>query len=117
MKLEATVLLITPFLCLVDAQGCKYVRFETQAEAERRAVFERCLLNCSESSQDLNPCYDCVAPYKAYGCLLKREELIGCETSCSTQLDEEFFKSCLLRCAQKRRTLKKLRDFKRLQTE
>ncbi|VDL77971.1 unnamed protein product [Nippostrongylus brasiliensis] len=74
MKLEATVLLITPFLCLVDAQGCKYVRFETQAEAERRAVFERCLLNCSESSQDLNPCYDCVAPYKAYGCLLKREE-------------------------------------------
>ncbi|KHJ89436.1 hypothetical protein OESDEN_10738 [Oesophagostomum dentatum] len=91
---------------------CKYTRFETNAEAERRAVFERCLMNCSESARGQNPCYNCMLPYENYGCLLKREELTGCETDCALQTSEENFMVCLQRCARKRRTLKKLRNFK-----
>lgn len=111
----STILLFLSSLHFTIAQECKYVRYETMAEAERRAVFERCLLNCNESSRDPNPCHTCAIPYKGYGCLLKREELVGCETDCASQNDEQRFKRCLHRCAHKRRTLKKLREFKRVQ--
>ncbi|XGW02706.1 hypothetical protein V3C99_014606 [Haemonchus contortus] len=113
MKLRYAILMV-PFLYLATAQGCKYIRYETAAEAERRAIFERCLVSCSESSRDPNPCHNCVVPYKAYGCLLKKEELLGCETDCALQEDFELFTACRLRCSQKRRKLKKLRGFKKL---
>ncbi|VDO51663.1 unnamed protein product [Haemonchus placei] len=74
MKLRCAILVVS-FLYLATAQGCKYIRYETAAEAERRAIFERCLVSCSESSRDPNPCHNCMVPYKAYGCLLKKEEV------------------------------------------
>nr|CDJ93347.1 unnamed protein product [Haemonchus contortus] len=82
MKLRCAILVVS-FLCLATAQGCKYIRYETAAEAERRAIFERCLL-------------------------------LGCETDCALQEDFELFAACRQRCTQKRRTLKKLRGFKKL---
>ncbi|KAK6051075.1 hypothetical protein COOONC_11420 [Cooperia oncophora] len=92
-----------------------FLKYETPAEAERRAIFERCLVSCSESSTDSNPCYDCMVPYKAYGCLLKKEQLLGCDSECAVQKDIELFALCRLRCAQKRRMLKKLEGYKKLQ--
>ncbi|RCN36448.1 hypothetical protein ANCCAN_17676 [Ancylostoma caninum] len=115
------VLLCSIFFAL--AQECKHIRkrilfqFETKVEAERRAVFERCLVSCNESPRGPNPCYNCILPYKGFGCLLRREELIGCETDCALQSDEDEFMRCLQRCAQKRRTLKKLREFKAVREE
>ncbi|EYC41487.1 hypothetical protein Y032_0567g31 [Ancylostoma ceylanicum] len=113
----ASVAVFLCSICFCLAQECKYIRFETKAEAERRAVFERCLVSCNESPRGPNPCYNCILPYRGYGCLLKREELIGCETDCALQSDEEEFMRCLQRCAQKRRTLKKLREFKAVREE
>ncbi|CAJ0603354.1 unnamed protein product [Cylicocyclus nassatus] len=102
---------------IVSAENCRFIRFENAAEAERRALFERCLLSCDESPRELNPCYNCIIPYRDYGCLLKRGELIGCETHCASQQGDGEFMFCLRRCAQKRRTLKKLRTFKETKTE
>ncbi|KAK5970939.1 hypothetical protein GCK32_000963 [Trichostrongylus colubriformis] len=116
MRFRCAILLAT-VLYLSTAQECKYIRYETPAEAERRAIFERCLVSCSDSSRDPNPCYNCVVPYKAYGCLLKNEELAGCETDCALQEDVLLFSLCRVRCAQKRRMLKKLRSFKKVHNQ
>ncbi|KAK6751769.1 hypothetical protein RB195_003286 [Necator americanus] len=99
MLLVLLALLVAPTIARIPYL-CTENRLETEAEAERRRIYEHCTEICEDQQTPGISCADCELPYEGYGCLRRRREVeMNCIMECDLLLpDRKAQLQCLRAC-------------------
>ncbi|KAK6751767.1 hypothetical protein RB195_003286 [Necator americanus] len=93
-----------PYLCTENRSGNKTTSFsnqqlETEAEAERRRIYEHCTEICEDQQTPGISCADCELPYEGYGCLRRRREIRGVmPLNANNNTNEQVEMNCIMEC-------------------